>query len=83
MSPSRVPQTLPADQVRQGAALKTFREIRGLKVGELANALGISYAYLSNIESGRKRLTPQLLAKVAEHLDIPQVALIHPDEYAA
>ena len=65
MSPSITPRELNPEWVRQGETLKTFREMRGLKVGELASRLDISYAYLSNIEAGRKRLTPQLVAKAA------------------
>jgi transcriptional regulator with XRE-family HTH domain len=67
--------------VRQGATLRTFREMRGLKVGELANALGISYAYLSNIEAGRKRLTAPLVAKVAGALAVPQASIVRPDAF--
>jgi len=80
MSPSITPRELNPEWVRQGETLKTFREMRGLKVGELASRLDISYAYLSNIEAGRKRLTPQLVAKAAAALAISQVALVRPDQ---
>lgn len=63
---------------RIGATLRTIREIQGFKVGEFACELGISYAYLSNIEAGRKRLTPQLLAKAARALNVRQVAIVRP-----
>lgn len=62
--------------VRIGATLRTIREDRGFKVGELANELDISYAYLSNIEAGRKRMTPQLLAKVSRVLGVRKVAIV-------
>lgn len=81
MSPRKVAKTENPEWVRQGATLKAFREMRGLKVGELANSLGISYAYLSNLEAGRKRLTQQLVAKAASVLDVRQVALVRPDEF--
>lgn len=68
----------PPEQVRIGATLRTIRETRGFKLGEFAEELGISYAYLSNIEAGRKRLTPQLLAKAARALDVRQVAIVRP-----
>jgi len=83
MSTNRVPQQLDPEQVRQGATLRAFREMRGLKVGELANALGISYAYLSNIEAGRKRLTKTLVARAADVLKVPQIALVNPDHSVA
>lgn len=72
---------LDLEWVRQGETIKAFREVRGLKVGELAGEVGISYAYLSNIEAGRKRLTPQLLAKLAAALGIRQAALVRPDSF--
>lgn len=78
MSSALVTKPLDPEMVRQGQTLRTIREIRGLKVGELASILTISYAYLSNIEAGRKRLTPQVLAKAATALDVPQVALVRP-----
>jgi transcriptional regulator with XRE-family HTH domain len=81
MSPTKAAQNLDNEMVRQGATLRAFRELRGLKVGEFATALGISYAYLSNIEAGRKRLTPQLLVKASGLLGVRQVALIHPDTF--
>jgi DNA-binding transcriptional regulator YiaG len=81
VSETRITKHLEPERQRQGATLRTIREIRGLKLAELANALGISYAYLSNIEAGRKRLTPQLLAKAATVLGITQMALVHPDSF--
>lgn len=83
MSPRRVQKTENPEWVRQGSTLKEFRELRGLKVGELSNALGISYAYLSNIEAGRKRLTPQLVAKASNVLGVRQISLVRPDEFTA
>lgn len=65
-----------AEQVRIGATLRTMREDKGFKLGEFANELGISYAYLSNIEAGRKRLTPQLLEKASRILGVRKVAIV-------
>lgn len=67
-----------SENVRIGATLRQFREMRGLKTGELANLLDISYAYLSNIEAGRKPLTDKLAAKAADVLKIRQIALVQP-----
>ena len=69
------------ERVRIGETLRTLRETRGYKTGEFAAELGISYAYLSNIEAGRKRLTPQLLAKAARVLDVRQVAIVREGYY--
>jgi transcriptional regulator with XRE-family HTH domain len=65
-----------AERVRIGETLRTIRETKGYKLGEFATEIGISYAYLSNIEAGRKRLTPQLLAKAAGALGVRQIAIV-------
>jgi len=66
----------PDSWERVGATLRTTRELRGLKPDQLANRLGISRSYLANIEAGRKKLTPELLAKACSVLDIPQIAIL-------
>lgn len=79
-------KTSPATQrewVRTGETLRTIRKIRGWDLGPFATRLDISYSYLSNIEAGRKRLTPQLLARAAELLDVPQMAITHPADAEA
>jgi transcriptional regulator with XRE-family HTH domain len=75
----------PAHRERQriGATLRTLREMRGLKADQLAALMNISRPYLANIEAGRKPLTPVLLARAAEALDVRQIALIHPDSVVA
>lgn len=75
MNPRTVTRSDP-ERVRIGATLKEIRESRGFKVGEFATELGVSYAYLSNIEAGRKRLTPQLLAKASRVLNCRPIAII-------
>ncbi len=67
-----------ADRVRVGATLRTIRTTRGWKLGDFATALDISYAYLSNIEAGRKPLPDHLLARAARLLDVEQIAIKHP-----
>lgn len=65
-----------AERERQGATVRILREIRGLKAAELANDIGISDAHLYNIESGAKQITPVLVAKIAEALAVPQIAIV-------
>lgn len=79
MSPRRVPAELDPENVRIGATLRMARESRGLRTGQAANALDISYAYLSNIEAGRKPLTPVMLARVAALYRVEQAAIVRPD----
>jgi len=64
------------DDERVGATLRQFREMRGVKIDDLASRLNISRAYLANIEAGRKRLTPVLLARAADELRVPQIAIM-------
>ena len=68
-----------SEQQRIGATCRAFREKCGLKLGEAANALPISYAYLSNIEAGRKALTPVMRARLAELYQVPQAAIARPE----
>lgn len=68
-----------AERVRVGATLRTLRTTRGWKLGDFANKLDVSYAYLSNIEAGRKRLPDHLLARAARLLDVEQIAIKYPD----
>lgn len=63
---------------RIGATLKTFRELRGYKPDQFASAIGISRPYLANIEAGRKRLNNVLLARAAQVLQVPQIAIMAP-----
>lgn len=63
--------------------MREFREMRGLKPDELANALFISRSYLANIEAGRKKLRPELAAKAAEVLAVRQIAILRPDQFGS
>ena len=60
---------------RLGATIRALRAAHGLKVGELAVALGKSQAYLSNIEAGRKYAPLQLCKEIATLLRIPLAAI--------
>ncbi len=83
MSPRKVAVTLNPEWVRVGATLKALREARGIPLGEFATKLGKSYPYVSNIEAGRKRLTPPLVARASELLGVRPAALVRPDDFKA
>ena len=53
-----------------GAAVSSVREDLGLDRKELAETAGISYSYLSAIESGQKLPSGTVQTKLAEALDI-------------
>jgi hypothetical protein len=79
MVPKVISSTMRADRARVGATLRTLRRTRGWKLGDFATALGISHAYLSNIEAGRKPLPDHLLARASRALEVEQIAIKHPD----
>lgn len=83
MSSRKVPVDLDPEWVRAGATLKALREGRGLTVGQLSAKADLSYAYLSNIEAGRKRLTPRLAVRFADLLAVPPAALLAPQHFGA
>lgn len=59
-----------------GAAIKAFRQARGLKGVDLAAAVGISHGHLFNIEScRRKRASDEVLDRIAATLDVPLAAI--------
>lgn len=66
---------LDPEAVRIGATIKALREAYGLKVTELALAVGISRPYLANVEAGRKHAPRTLCAQIARVLDIPLAAI--------
>lgn len=61
--------------------MSALREARGLRVGELAKAMQISHGYLSNIESGRRALTPQLAVRAAAAMAVRPIALLNPGAF--
>jgi transcriptional regulator with XRE-family HTH domain len=81
------PKTISAEELKErtrvGATLRRIRTLRGWKLGEFASKIDISYAYLSNIEAGRKPLPDHLLARAAQLLDCDQVDIKHPDRDGA
>lgn len=78
MTPKIISETERRERERVGATLRTLRTTRGWKLGDFATQLDVSYAYLSNIEAGRKPLPDHLLARAARLLDIEQIAIKHP-----
>ena len=63
------------ENIRVGATLKALRKAHELKLIEMAVALGISHAYLSNIEAGRKAAPMALCRQAAKILRVPLPAI--------
>jgi transcriptional regulator with XRE-family HTH domain len=67
--------TRDPEDVRVGATIKALRKAHELKQVEMAVALGISHAYLSNIEAGRKAAPMALCRQAAKILRVPLAAI--------
>jgi transcriptional regulator with XRE-family HTH domain len=52
-------------------ALKAVREVHSLSQADLAKRLQISASHLSELESGKKNATIELLKKYSEVFDVP------------
>jgi transcriptional regulator with XRE-family HTH domain len=73
----------PAYYEALGRAVRVLRTERGLERKDLAGAAGMSYAYLSEIETGKKRPSSKALFVIAEALGVrPAELLALGDRYA-
>ncbi len=59
-----------------GFIIKRLRTSEALSQSELADALGVTRAYLSQVENARKQAGLDLLRKVAERFQIPVSLLV-------
>ena len=59
-----------------GRAIIELRKEKDLSQGELAEGVGISQSYLSQIENGHKEASTNLVKKMAEQLDQPTAAIL-------
>ena len=57
-------------------ALKAMRQFHNQSQGALANTLGISNSYLSEIESGRKEPTLEILNKYSAVFNVPLSSIL-------
>ncbi|GHV72063.1 hypothetical protein AGMMS49928_27290 [Spirochaetia bacterium] len=60
--------------------LKKFRRFRKFSQAELAEKLDISIPFLSDIENGKKWISPRTLTKMADVFDIEAYELLKPEE---
>lgn len=62
-----------------GAAVKALRIATGWRVCRLAEAVGISPQYLTNIEAGRRQGSPEVRVQLARKLGVPLGAIVNVD----
>ena len=60
--------------------LKVWREYRGVSQNELAEQIGISAGYLSQLETGKRTGTADVLARIARALSVDIEDLLTYDE---
>src|SRR5437867_3192631 len=58
-------------------ALRLVRVFHDLKQKELADALDLSPSYLNELESGKKKVTMEVLQKYAKYFRIPPSSLLY------
>lgn len=58
------------------SALRTIREIHRFQQSEMAEKLHISRSHLSEIESGKKGVSVELLTRYADAFDVPASTLL-------
>lgn len=81
MTPKTPPRNEAEERIRIGATLRELREARHVSLDELARVLDISRPYLSNIEAGRKPLTPKLLGLAADALHVRAISIVRSDYF--
>jgi transcriptional regulator with XRE-family HTH domain len=59
--------------------IKRYRGYRKLSQGELAEKLDISVPFLSDIENGKKWVSPRTLAKMADTFNVEAFELLRPE----
>lgn len=57
-------------------ALRLIRIFHDIKQNELAEKLGVSRSYLSEIESGKKSPSLEIVNKYSEYFDIPASSIL-------
>jgi DNA-binding XRE family transcriptional regulator len=66
-----LPAEVSAAVLRGDSRLKAIRDWRDVTQQYLAHKTHIGQGYISDLESGRRKGTPETLAKLAEVLDVP------------
>lgn len=66
-------------QITLGQHIRELRDKCDLSIRELAKKVGLSPAFLSDVELGRRNPSPENLTKIAHVLRVPAKELLHLD----
>ncbi len=69
-------QLQPSAQLLIGQAIRRLREQKNLTLEQLAPSAGITYQYLSGLETGRQNFTISVLQRLSDALDFPLSSVI-------
>lgn len=61
---------------QNGYTIRAFREREGLKVSDLASAVGVSEPHMRNIETENRPASPEHLGRISDALNVPVAALV-------
>lgn len=64
-----------------GSFIKEKRKAKSLTLRELANTINLSHSYLSQIENGQRKASPELLEKFSKALDVNYMQLLEEAGY--
>ena len=65
-----------------GNVLKSIRLIRDITIKELADSMGVSAAYISEVELNNKNPSLEMLTKFSDALSVSKSAIMYFDEQA-
>ena len=68
---SHLPPEVSANMLRGDSLLKAVRNWRERTQSYIESKTGIGQGYLSDLESGRRKGTPETLARLADALEVP------------
>jgi transcriptional regulator with XRE-family HTH domain len=60
-----------------GDVLRDFRQQKGATLRQIAGRANVALGYLSEVERGQKEASSEILAAIADALDIPLSAIMH------
>ncbi|HIT45395.1 MAG TPA: helix-turn-helix transcriptional regulator [Candidatus Aphodovivens excrementavium] len=63
-------QPVKPHRARLGRNIRILRIRRGLSLRKFGQMIGVDYAYLSNIETAKANTTVDVLAKIADGLEV-------------